>query len=96
MSGLNGGMNLGNVIVTTTHNRGSSAEEIAERALARIISVGEKSHPVIAEQAVAYKEFIKQALIKYIQEAQTAERTTICGKLVQQGHTEAARIIGEL
>lgn len=96
MSGFNGGMQLGNVFVSTTHNRGSTAEEIAERALNRIISVGQNSHPVIAEQALAYKEYIREALIKYLREAQTAERTTLCGKLVQNGHTDLARIIGEL
>ena len=96
MSGFSGGMQIGPVNVFTTQNRGFTAEEIADRALDKIIYVGEQSHPAIIQQAQAYKEHIRLVLIKYLKEAQQSERTTICAKLATQGHVDLAKIIGEL
>ena len=93
---MNAGLNLGAVNVYTTDNRGFTAEEIAERALDKIIYVGDKSHPVIAEQARAFKEHIKHVLVQYLREAQQSERITICAKLSQAGHPEIAKLIGDL
>lgn len=88
--------NVGSVKVFTTHNRGFTPEEIAERALEKIIYVGEKSHPVIVEQAKAFREHIRQVLIEYLHEAQSSERLTICGLLNNQGHADLADIIRRL
>lgn len=88
--------NVGSVKVFTTQNRGFTPEEIAERALEKIIYVGEKSHPVIVEQAKAFREHIRQVLIQYLQEAQESERLTICGLLNSQGHSDLADIIRRL
>ncbi len=40
-----------NVKVLTTSGRGFTPEEVAERALDRIISVGSQTHPAIRDQA---------------------------------------------
>lgn len=96
MSGFSGGINVGPVNVFTTQNRGFTAEEIAERALDKIIYVGEESHPAIIEQAKVYKDNIRMVLVKYLREAQNSERTTICAKLTMQGHSDLAKIIGEM
>ena len=93
---MNAGLNLGAVNVYTTDNRGFTAEEIAERALDKILYVGDQSHPVIAEQARAFKEHIKRVLVHYLGEAQESERITICAKLSQAGHPEIAKLIGDL
>ena len=93
---INAGLNLGAVNVFTTDNRGFTAEEIAERALDKIIYVGDQSHPVIAEQARAFKEHIKRVLVQYLREAQESERITISAKLSQAGHPEIAKLIGDL
>jgi len=90
------GIDLGGVKVFTTDNRGFTAEEIAERALDKIIYVGDQSHPVIAEQARTFKEHIKRVLVHYLGEAQESERITICAKLSQAGHPEIAKLIGDL
>lgn len=96
MSGFSGGMQMGPVNVFTTDHRGFTPEEIAERALDKIIYVGENSHPAIIEQAKTYKDNIRTVLVKYLREAQNSERTTICAKLTMQGHSDLAKIIGEL
>lgn len=84
---------IGNVIVHTTDYRGATPEELAERALDRIIFVGGNSHPVIVQQAIAFRDQIRSILEFYMREAQTAERTTICGKLTQQGRDDLSELI---
>ena len=51
----------GNVTVHSTSGRGFSPEELAEMALDKIVYVGSKSHPVIREQAEAFKNKIGRA-----------------------------------
>jgi len=87
---------VGSVQVFTTDHRGFTPEEIAERALDRIIYVGDKSHPAIIEQAKVFREQIRGVLIHYLKEAQDSERLTICGQLIRQGHEDLAEIIRRL
>ena len=44
----------GTVHVVTTENGGLTVDHWADRATEKIISVGEKNHPEIVEQAKAY------------------------------------------
>jgi hypothetical protein len=74
---------LGQVLVQTTDHRGHSVEEIAERAANRILRADSK-------------EALQYWLVKYLQEAQEAERKTICKKLDKQGYAEIAQLIGDL
>ena len=74
---------LGQVLVQTTDHRGHSVEEIAERAANRILRADSK-------------EALQYWLVKYLQEAQEAERQSICKKLNQQGYAEFAQLIGDL
>ena len=74
---------IGQVLVQTTDHRGHSVEEIAERAANRILRADSK-------------EALQYWLVKYLQEAQEAERQSICKKLNQQGYAEIAQLIGDL
>jgi histone acetyltransferase (RNA polymerase elongator complex component) len=74
---------LGQVFVQTTNNRGHTVEEIAERAANRILRVDSK-------------EALNHWLVKYLREAQEAERQMIRKKLTQQGYSEIAHLIGDL
>ena len=87
---------LGSVKVFTTSHRGYTPEEIADRAIDRIISVGTNSHPAIVAQAHEFKAHIYQVLVEYLTEAQQSERITICAKLDQQGFEEIANVIRRL
>jgi hypothetical protein len=77
------GSEIGNVFVQTTDHRGHTVEEIAERAANRILSADSK-------------EALHYWLVKYLSEAQAAERRMICKKLDQQGYAEIAHLIGDL
>jgi|31_taG_2_1085359.scaffolds.fasta_scaffold74549_2 thioredoxin-like negative regulator of GroEL len=74
---------IGNVFVQTTHNRGFTTEEIAERAANKLLQV-------------ETKEALMQVLIKYLREAQESERNEMRKKLLQVGHKDAANYIGDL
>jgi hypothetical protein len=80
---FNGNTEIGNVFVQTTNHREHTVEEIAERAVNRILSVDTK-------------EALNYWLTKYLREAQQAERKMICKKLNQQGYAEIAHLIGDL
>lgn len=87
---------LGSIKVLTVDNRGWNPVELADRAVERIISIGDSSHPLIAEQARAFREHIRQVITFYLKEAQNSERTTICAQLDQRGHRDLADIIRKL
>ena len=83
----------GSVAVLTTNNRGFTPEEIAERALDKIIYVGSSSHPVIRDQAEAFRENIRQILVFYMKEAIQSDRTSIAARLRDAGHPELVKIL---
>jgi hypothetical protein len=83
----------GSVVVMTTNNRGFTPEEVAERALDKIIYVGGNSHPFIREQAEAFRENIRQILVFYMNEAINSDRTTIAARLREAGHPELIKLL---
>lgn len=87
---------VGGVKVIATENRGHTPEEIAELALNHILHIGENAHPLIAQQAQAFKENLRHSLTRYIALAQRSERTTICAELSMRGHEDMAEIIRRL
>lgn len=83
----------GEVRVMTTRNRGFTPEEVAERALDKIISVGGNSHPLIREQAEAFKENIRHVLVFYMKEAVRTDRVTLANKFRDAGYPELVKIL---
>ena len=84
------------VKVVTTQNRGHTPEELAERALEKMLSISDTADPAIKAQAYAYRDRIKHLLVFYMQEAIRSDRTTICAELAKQGHADLARIISKI
>ena len=76
------GMEVGNVFVQTTNNRGYTAEEIAERAVNRIMRVQDKTE-------------LQRVLTKYLQEAQESERMNARRTLIENGFADAASHLGD-
>jgi|LakMenEpi03Aug12_release.lakeMendotaPanAssembly.Ray.scaffolds.fasta_scaffold872422_2 hypothetical protein len=79
---------LGDVIVQTTTNRGWTPEEIAERAVNKLIFVSETAPEPVRIQAQAYREEIRKVVLHYLIEAVRSDRTTISNRLIQAGHPE--------
>lgn len=85
--------NVGSVMVMTTEGRGFTPEEVAERALDKIIYVGSNAHPAIREQAEAFREHIRGVLVHYMHEAVRSHNVTLVNKFKQAGHPELIPIL---
>lgn len=83
----------GNVMVMTTEGRGATPEEVAERALNKIIHVGSHTHPVLREQAEAFKDAIRTVLVFYMHEAVRAHNVTLVSKFRKAGHPELIPVL---
>jgi hypothetical protein len=88
--------NVGSVTVIVTVNRGMNAEEWAESAVRRIVSVSMDSPMPIREQALAFRENIKNILIDYFKKVARSERTTIKAILEKEGYFELAKHIEDI
>jgi hypothetical protein len=84
---------LGDVMVHTTDNRGHTPDEIAEFALDRIVSIGENAHPLIAEQAHAFRDNIRSVLVYYMREAVRSHNVTLVSKFTAAGFPELVKIL---
>ena len=84
---------LGGFIVKTTDHRGFTPEELAEPAIDKIIYVGGQSHPVIRDQAEAFKTQIKSVIISYMKQAVESHNTTIANRLLEAGHPELIKLL---
>jgi hypothetical protein len=60
------------------------------------VSVGGNCHPLIAQQAEAFKEDVKKVVAFYLAEAVKSDRTTLIAKLENQGHQDMADILRRL
>ena len=79
--------------VITTSFHGMTPEQIAELCLAKIIYVGKDANPLLKEQALAYKDSIRQVLIHYMNQAIKSNHTTIANKLREAGHSELTKLL---
>ncbi len=84
---------VGSVQVLTTNNRGFTPEEVAERALDKIIYVGKDANPLIRDQAEAFKNNIREVLVFYMKEAIKSDRTTLAVRLREAGHPELVQLL---
>jgi len=82
--------------VHTTSNRGATPEELADRALNKLLAISDTADEQVKAQAIVFKEQIRKVLTFYMYEAIKANRTTLCAELNKQGHAELANIIGKI
>lgn len=85
----------GQIRVETTQNRGFTPEEVAERALDKIIYVGSQTHPAIRDQAEAFRESIRKVLVFYMKEAIRSDRVTLVNKFNKAGFPELVKLLDE-
>ena len=85
----------GQVRVETTENRGFTPEEVAERALDKIIYVGSQTHPAIRDRAEAFRENIRKVLVFYMKEAVRSDRVTLVNKFNKAGFPELVKLFDE-
>ena len=86
----------GSVSVMTTKDSGRPVDDWAERATNTIISVGTQSHPLIAEQAKAFKEDVLRTIKYYMEEAIKSDKTSRIAELEQADHLDMAEILRKM
>jgi hypothetical protein len=87
---------VGSVNVVTSSDGGLPVEHWAERLLSRIVYVADDSASPIKDQALEFKDDIRQACEYYMKAAIQSDRTTIYNMLLKQGEPEMAEIIRRL
>jgi hypothetical protein len=84
---------LGDITVMHVSGRGFTPEEVAEMALEKIVYVGSNSHPAIRDQAEAFKNQIRDVLVRYMKQAVASHNTTISNRLIEAGHPELTKLL---
>ena len=87
---------VGNVTVTTTNDTTLGPDHWARRASEQIVSVSKDAHPLIAEQAVEFKEFIYKAIKYYMYEAINEDRSRVVTLLRSADHNDMANFVERL
>ena len=87
---------MGNVMVSTTENRGHPPEFWAEQVTNKICDISAESAPHIRQQALAFRNVIYSIVLNGMISAIESNKVTLVGQLNSQGHEEMARIIKEL
>ncbi len=82
--------------VKTTENRGFTPDEVAERCVEKLISVSDRAHPAIRDQAKAFQRHMEKVVAFYMREAIRSDRTTVYNALREAGHPELADAIRRL
>ena len=79
---------LAEVTVIATSGRGFTPEEIAERAMNKLMTVSDTAPQEIRDQANTYRAQIKEVIVHYMKEAIRSDRTTLINKFTEAGHPE--------
>ena len=82
--------------VKTTSNRGWKPEELADRALDKLLHVSKDADEQVRAQALVFKEQIRQVLVFYMKEAIKSDRTTVYNALIDAAQPELAELIRRL
>lgn len=86
----------GNVVVSTTSNRGWTPEELAERLVDRIVGIADTAPEPIRAQAHAYRQSLLLLCASYLRQAAQSDRTTLTNQLREAGFPDAAEAIRRL
>ena len=87
---------VGDVSVITTNDSTLGPDHWAKRASDQIVSVGKDAHPLIAEQAIEFKQFIYDAVKYYMHEAIKEDRSRIVTLLRSADHNDLANSVEKL
>lgn len=84
------------VEVKTTSGRGLNAEEVADLAVSKLISISDTAPTAIKAQAIAFREHMRRVVLHYVRQAIASDRTTVYNALREAGHPDLAEMIRRL
>ena len=82
--------------VETTQHRGFTPEEIAERAVRKIVAVSEGADPMVKAQSEAFKSLVYHVILASCKDAINSDRTTLYILFNIPGHADMAEILRRL
>ena len=91
-----GQFELGQVLVSTTENRGHDVEFWAKETPRKLVGISEEADPHIRMQAEAFRNQVYTLILMGMKSAIASDRVTLRGLLASQGHDDMAKIIREL
>lgn len=91
-----GDFQLGQIMVSTTHNRGHDAEFWAQETTKKILGISQEAAPHIRLQAEAFRDQVYTLILTGMKNSVASDRVTVRGLLASQGHEDMAKIIKEL
>ena len=86
---------IGAVRVDTTVNRGHPADFWIDIIMDRLVYVADTAPPAIRDQAMAYREAMREAVSSGVRSAILSHHTTLLYQLNKAGMREAAVLIQE-
>jgi hypothetical protein len=90
------GPQLGNVMVSTTQNRGHAPEFWAEQATRKICGISDNADPHVRKQALAFRDKIYAVILAEMRSAIRSDRVTLSNQMRARGVNDLAQIIREL
>ena len=84
------------VEVSTTNNRGSTPEEVAQRCANKIVGISENAPPAIRDQAREYRDAVEKTIPLYMRQAIQSDRTTVYNAIKDAGQPELAEYIRKM
>jgi hypothetical protein len=93
MFSTTGSAALGEVRAMMVSGRGFTPEEVAEMALDQIIYIGVDANPIIRGQAEAYKNQLREVLVRYMKQAVASHNTTLMNRFRNAGHPELVKLL---
>ena len=90
------GFKLGQVMVSTTENRGHDVEFWSTETTKKIVGISAEADPHIRQQAEAFRNQVYTLIYLGMKSAIASDRVTLQGTLVSQGHEDLAKVIREL
>jgi hypothetical protein len=90
------GPKLGNVMVSTTQNKGHDPEFWAEQATKKICGISANADPHIRKQALAFRDRIYAVILAEMRSAIRSDRVTLSNQMRARGINDLAQIIREL
>ena len=87
---------LGEVSVHTTNNKGHDPEFWATMVTNKICGISDHAPDHVRQQALAFKNVVYDIVLRGIRSGIDSDRTTVVNLLRKQGHGDMADIIKEL
>jgi hypothetical protein len=87
---------VGTPVIITTNHRGLTPDELIDMTMDKILSISVTAPTAIREQALTYRNLIRDVVLNALKEAVLHDRVTVANALTNAGAPELAAILKEI